>query len=114
MIAALLSCRTVKDAAEQCHVSERSILRWLKEPEFQSEYQTAKSQLLESGVNRLRLGGFDAAERLHKVITDPAAPLTAVVSASGRLLDLLLKAVEIEDLSRRLDRLEQSVKESDQ
>jgi hypothetical protein len=106
VIVALLSARTIKDAAVQSGVAERSIQRWLKESEFQEEYRNAKSELLEGSINQLRTAGFDAAQRLHKIILDPAAPATAVVAASTRLLDLLLKSVEIQDLVQRLDRLE--------
>ena len=93
-----------------CRVSERSIQRWLKEPEFQQEYQCKKNESLEGAVNQLRTAGFDAAQRLHKIVLDESAPLPSVVSASARLLELLLKACEIEDLGKRLDRLEESLR----
>lgn len=110
VIAALLTCRTVREAARVCRVSERSIQRWLKEPEFQQEYQCKKNESLEGAVNQLRTAGFDAAQRLHKIVLDESAPLPSVVSASARLLELLLKACEIEDLGKRLDRLEESLR----
>jgi len=109
-IQALVTTATIAAAAAQCAVSERTILRWLAETEFQQEYKSAKGQLLEAAVNCLRTAGFDAAQRLHKIVIDPDAPVTAAVSASGRLLELLLKATEIEDLSKRLDRLEASMR----
>lgn len=113
-IAALMCCRTIKEAAEQSRVCERSIMRWQKMPEFQAQYHLAKREKLDASVNRLRTAGFDAAQRLHKIVLDPEAPIASVVSAAGRILDLLLKATEIQDLSERLDRLEESVRESEQ
>lgn len=111
VIAALMSCRTVKDAALECRVSERSIQRWLKEPGFQEVYRSAQSEYLEGAINQLRCAGFDAAQRLHKIILDESAPLPSVVSASARLLELLLKSVEIQDLAKRLDRLEEGLRD---
>jgi hypothetical protein len=32
-------CRTIRDAAQQFHVCEGSIQRWLKDPQFQEDYR---------------------------------------------------------------------------
>jgi len=100
-ISALLTKPTIEAAAKSCG---------MQQPKFQEQYAQAKHDLLEGAVNRLRTAGFDAGMRLHKIVNDPDAPITAVVSAAGRLLELLLKSVEIEDLSKRLDRLEASMR----
>ncbi len=109
-VCALLVSRTIQAAAESCGISSRTLLNWLAEPKFQEKYRSAKNELLEGAVNQLRSAGFDAVHRLHKVVADTDAPLTAAVSAAARLLELLLKSVEIQDLAERLDRLEASMK----
>lgn len=109
-ISALLSAPTIEAAAQSCGVTGRTLLTWLQQPKFQEQYAQAKQDLLEGAVNRLRTAGFDAGTRLHKIVNDERAPFTAVVSAAARLLELLLKATEIEDLSKRLDRLEESLR----
>jgi hypothetical protein len=109
-ISALLTKPTIEAAAKSCGITGRTLLTWLQQPKFQEQYAQAKHDLLEGAVNRLRTAGFDAGMRLHKIVNDPDAPITAVVSAAGRLLELLLKSVEIEDLSKRLDRLEASMR----
>jgi hypothetical protein len=113
VITAILSCRTIKEAAEQSRVSERSIMRWLKEPEFQTQYQAAKSELLQATVNRLRTVAMDAVTTLHVVATEESNPPASRVSAGRAILEMLLRAVEVEDLCKRLDRLERSVKEAE-
>ena len=113
-VGALLSSPTIRAAAESCGITGRTLLTWLKQPAFQEQYAKAKRDLLDGAVNRLRIAGFDAGIRLHQIVNDKSAPLTVVVSASGRLLDLLLKATENADLAARLDRLELSMKEGDQ
>jgi hypothetical protein len=47
--------------------------------------------------------------RKYNTVSDKDAPVTAAVSAGGRILELMLKATEIADLSARLDRLEASM-----
>ncbi len=109
-IAALLTCRTIKKAAEEADVSERTMLRWMKDPAFREEYERAKRDLLSGAINRLRLGSFDAAMRLHRTVLDRNAPVGVSVSAAGRLLDLLREFARDEDLSSRVDRLEELLK----
>src|ERR1700733_4507273 len=90
-VGALLEARTIAEAAEACKITPRTLLNWLGEPEFQAEYRSAKDQMLEGAINRLRVAGFDAARRLHQIAIDTKAPLPVVVSAAARLLELLLK-----------------------
>jgi len=108
-IQSLLTCRTIVEAAEQCQVSRRTLHRWMKHERFKRQYDAAKKGLLNGAINRLRMAGFDAGERLHEVIKDKDAPVSSAVFASGKVYDLLLKATEIEDLSERLDKLERSL-----
>ena len=111
VIVALLSCRTVKDAAAECHVCERSIFRWMGEAEFKAAFATAKCELLSTAINKLRIAAFDAGERLHAVVLDVNAPVAAAVSASARIYELLYRGVEVEDFGTRLSELEKCIAE---
>jgi DNA-binding MurR/RpiR family transcriptional regulator len=108
-IAALMSKPTIAEAAEECHISKRTLLRWMKHKGFKKQYDRAREELLAGTINRLRAGGFDAAMRLHKTAKDDKAPLAVSVSASGRLLDLLMDSVAFENLKERLEELERNI-----
>jgi hypothetical protein len=113
-ISALLEAPTIREAAQACGLSLRTLQRWLAEDEaFQTDYARAKRDLLSGAINRLRCGGIDAAGRLHAVINDKATPPAVLVSAAGRLLALLLEAAKFDDLSTRLDRLETLIEKGD-
>ena len=107
-IAALLTCRTIVEAAEQCKVSKRTLLRWMQHEQFKKQYADAKREMLSGAINRLRSAGFDAGGRLHIAVKDKASPPAVAISAASRILDLLLKAVELEDLTERITALEES------
>lgn len=107
-IAALLTCRTIVEAAEQCKVSKRTLLRWMQHEQFKKQYANAKREMLSGAINRLRSAGFDAGVRLHIAVKDKASPPAVAISAASRILDLLLKAVELEDLTERITALEES------
>jgi hypothetical protein len=109
-IAALLSCGSLGESAVACKISESTLRRWQKEPEFQVAYREAKRQLLEGTINRLRSIGAAGVQGLHEVVTDKNSPAGARVSAGRAILEVLLRAVEVQDLAERLDKLEESMK----
>lgn len=63
--AALLTQRTVEDAAQSVEIGPATLRRWQKEPEFQTTYRAAKSAAYPQSVARLRqmsTAGFDFGE----------------------------------------------------
>src|SRR5712692_8289235 len=53
-IAALLTQRTTEDAARAVGIGPATILRWLKEPEFDAEYRKARRAAFGQSVARLQ------------------------------------------------------------
>jgi len=43
-IAALLTQRTVEEAAKSLNIATKTLLRWMKEPEFDAAYRAARRQ----------------------------------------------------------------------
>jgi hypothetical protein len=83
----------------------------MTETEFKAAYVAAKAELLESGINKLRIAVFDAGARLHAVVLDVNVPAPAAVSAAGRIYELLYRGIEVADFGARLTELEKSVAE---
>lgn len=110
---ALLSGYSIKRAAEQSGISERTLKRWLAEPEFASGYAAAKALLLDGTINRLRSSGIIGVEALRRVAIDKQAPAAATVSAGRAILEVLLRATEIQDFAAKLSELEKIIAERD-
>ncbi|MGH2620832.1 MAG: hypothetical protein ACRDHG_09735, partial [Anaerolineales bacterium] len=53
-IAALLSETTIAAAAERAAVSEASLLRWTKLPDFLAAFREARRQVMEKAVAQLQ------------------------------------------------------------
>ena len=64
-IAALLSQRNIEEAAKTAGISIRTMLRWLKVPEFQTAYREARRAAYSQAVAKLQQGATAAG-------TDPA------------------------------------------
>ena len=113
-IAALMRGRNIEQAAKDCGLGYRTLKTWLASDWFQSEYQAAKNQLLDSTINQLRTIGSEGVAGLRDVVTNTDSPPAARVSAGRAILEVLLKAVEIQDVAARLERLEAAMKEGDE
>ena len=109
MIVAILSCPTLKEAAAQCGVSVRTLIRWRKHESFARQFEAVKSAMVSQATSKLRAEGGKAVEVLADVASDAGAPPGTRAIAARGLLELMLKAHETETLEARLTALERQL-----
>jgi len=107
-IAALLTQRNVEEAAHAAGIGARTLLRWLKLPEFQAAYRQARREAFGQAVARLQQATSAAATTLLKVMIDPSAPASVRVRAADSVFNHAAKAIEIEDIELRVSELERA------
>src|SRR5437879_2791087 len=93
-LGALLTERTVGDAAEKVGISKRTAFRYLDEPAFQEALGRAKRDALALAVTQLQGGASAMVGVLREIAEDPETPAPSRVSAARVLLDLSLKLKE--------------------
>jgi transposase-like protein len=113
VIAGLLRGQRLVDVAVEIGMGASTLRDWMHADWFREQYSAARQQLLEGTINKLRSAGNDAVNLLHQVILNPKLAATPRVSAARGLLELLLRAVEVQDLAVRLERLEATMKTED-
>src|SRR5260370_21471102 len=86
-IAALLTQRNVEEAARAAGIGTKTLLRWLKLPEFQAPYRQARPEAFGQAVARLQQGASAAATTLLKTMIDPDTP----ASVRGRSAACLMQ-----------------------
>jgi hypothetical protein len=111
-IAALLSQRSIDEAARACGVGARTLLRWLKLPAFNAAYREARRAAVSQSVARLQQATGAAVSTLLKVMVDPSTPASTRVRAADSVLDHSAKSIELEDIEARLSELERATEES--
>ena len=107
-IVALLSTRSVEDAARSCNTPARTLYRWLKERDFDAAYRAAKKAAYGQSIARLHHLSSAAVSTLGKVMLDPATPAATKVRAADSILNHTVNAIETEDHEARLSELERS------
>jgi hypothetical protein len=111
-IVALLSHRTTEEAARAVNVSTKTLLRWMKEPEFDAAYRTAKRAAFGQSIARLHHLSSAAVSTLGKVMLDAGTPPSTKVRAADSILNYTIKAIETEDIEARVAELERSADHS--
>ena len=101
-----LTERNVEEAARAAGIGVRTLLRWLKLPEFQSAYRQARRDVYGQAIARLQQGTSPAATTLLKIMIDPSVPASVRVRAADSVLNHATKAIEIEDIEARVAALE--------
>src|SRR5688572_2759181 len=101
-LAALLTCKTIEDAATKAEVHIRTVYKWLALPTFTASYLQARREAMGEVIGQLQQTVTVAVQALREVLDDPAGPHTARVSASRTVLELALRGMELEDLAQRI------------
>lgn len=110
-IAALLTQRNVEEAAKSINVATKTLIRWMKLPEFQKAYRDARRAAFGQPIARLQQLSSAAVSVLGKVLIDPNTPASTKVRAVDSVLNHATKAIEVEDLAARIEALEQATKD---
>ena len=111
-IAALLSQRNIDEAARTAGIGARTLLRWMKDPEFDAAYRKARRLAFGQSVARLQQASGAAVSTLLKIMVDPVAPHSTRVRAADSVLDHAAKSIEIEDIEVRVSELERAAEQA--
>lgn len=107
-IAALLTQRSIEDAARAVGIGVKALLRWLKVPEFQAAYRKARRDAFSQSVARLQQASGAAVSTLLKVMVDANTPASTRVRAADSILNHAASAIELEDIEARVADLERA------
>jgi hypothetical protein len=113
-IVALLTHRNIEEAATAIGVAAKTLLRWMKEPEFDCCYREARRAAFGQSVARLQQAAGAAVTTLLKVMVDSNTPASTKVRAADSVLNHSAKAIELEDVEARLSELERAAEASKQ
>jgi hypothetical protein len=107
-IAALLTQKNVDEAARTAGIGTRTLLRWMKNPEFDAEYRKARRAAFGQCIARLQQGATAAATTLLKTMIEASVPASVRVRAAECVLNHAAKAIELEDIEARVAELERA------
>jgi len=105
-IVALMTQRNLEEAAKSIGIVPNTLLRWMKEPEFDKAYCEARRDAFGQSIARLHQMSSAAVATLGKVMVDAGTPPSVRVRAAEAIITHGAKAIELEDIDARVTELE--------
>lgn len=112
-VAALVSEPTVGAAARVAGVGETTLHRWLRQPEFAEALRAARNEAFGAALASVQQAAVEAVQTLRGVMADPDTPPSSRVAAARSVLDIALKAHDLQEIEERLAALEEKLGEGD-
>ena len=113
-IAALLSHKSVEDAARAIDINPNTLLRWLDVPKFRDAYRRARREAVQQSIARMQQATGAAAITILKLMTDPNVPAAVRLRAAECVFERAMKGIEQEDILERLAALEEANQQTTQ
>ncbi len=109
LVLALACGATVEAAARQCDLSERTVYKRLKEPEFQQRVKQVRSDMVRRSAGLLSAASGEAVRTLLALMKESAPP-SVRLGAARAILELGMKIGELAALEAEVRELEQQIK----
>ena len=113
-IVALLTQKNIEEAARSIGIGSATLLRWLKDPDFDTAYREARRAAFRQSVARLQQASGAAVTTLLKLMIDPTTPPSTRARPADSVLDHSAKAIELEDIEARVLELERGAETAKQ
>ena len=107
-IAALLSHRSIEEAARIVGVGPNTLQRWMKEPEFRDAFRKARRTVFSNAIGRLQDAAGAATTTLLKIMLDTNTPAATRLRAIEIVLEQGSRAAALDDLDDRVAKLERN------
>ena len=105
-VLALLSEKTVTDAAGKAQVDESTLRRWLSEDEaFQAEYATARQTVFQTGIHRVQALTAKAVDTLEELLDAKINP-NVRLGAARTVAEIGIHQHDAETILQKLDDME--------
>ena len=110
VLQALLTHRTKREASRASGVSESTIYRLLRNPEFVQMLETARKQIFYNIIFNLGSLSQDSIKCLQDLIISPTSNNAVKCKASSFVIDKIVNIENYRNLERRVNRIENLLK----
>jgi hypothetical protein len=107
-VAALLTAKSLEEAAKLVGVSPKTLQRWQRLPEFERLLRESRRTAFRQSLIRLHQASAPAVSTLMRVMLDAATPLTVKARCAYYVLEQTRKGIELEEIEARLAELERT------
>ncbi len=103
----LISSPTLEEGRRRAKIAKQTLYNWLKEPEFKREFRRQRNEAVREALDCLKGAVAKAVDTLIRLMDSPKPYIRK--AAAEKIVDYTLKAIEMEELEERLEKVEQAV-----
>ena len=107
----LLSSRSVREASRKSGVPERTLYRWLQQPDFLQALRNAENQLLKDASRRLVFLSGQAIEVVTEILNSPDSSDNTRLRSAKIVFDNCLKIRKLIEIEEKVNSLEEIISE---
>jgi len=107
-ISALLTQRSIEDAARVIGVGVSTLRRWMRIPEFDAAHRQVRRDAMWQSIARLQQNSGAAVSTILKIMVDLNASASSRLRAAERVFEYGLRGMETEDIHARVSALERA------
>ncbi len=108
-VLAMLSGSNFLEASQAAGVAQSTVWRWMREPDFKQALRDGRLELMEGAVGSIQQACSEAVDVLREVMKKEESPASSRVAAAKTIIEMALKAVELQDLEGRISALEEKL-----
>lgn len=113
ILIALLSCFSIREAAQKLGIAENTVYLALRDPKFAKAYREALRQQIEMTMNNVAKLGNKALSTLNEMLS-PEKSDRIRLDAAKTVLEFMLKGYEVTAIQERIALLEELVAKKSQ
>ena len=105
----LLAAPSTEEACRRARINKTTVYEWLKEESFREELKRQRDEMIERALDSLKASVAKATETLVKLLDSDKETIRA--RAAENLIEFAQKAIEVEELEKRIEALENFMRE---
>ena len=105
----MLATASIEEGCKRARVSKAAFYLWLAQDAFKEELRRQREELTRTALDTLKAGIAKATETLVKLLDSDKETIQA--RAAEDIIEFTQKAIEYEELEKRIDALEDRIKQ---
>jgi len=106
----ILQAKSITEGVEKAGISKTTFYEWMKNPKFKLEWTEQRKEIISLALDELKAGAGEAV-RVLKELLNAESEAIRLKTAMG-ILEHISKFMDIEDIQKRLELLEEVLYES--
>jgi len=104
----ILASKTITAGVKKAGIKRETFYKWIREPAFKAAFTEQRQEIIELALHELKTSASEAVSVLRELLK--AEGESVRLRTAQTILDNVLKSIELENIEKRVEELERSLK----